>query len=532
MLLLAVRCAQITPLTGGQKDATPPKPLHFSQPNASTNFKEKFIEIEFDEFISLKDVANQLIVTPQIKQIPTIQLHGKKLRIEFNDTLASNTTYKLAFGNSISDLNESNVLRNFEYVFSTGTVLDSLTINGQILNSTNKKPVSQVSIGLYDIHANDSIVYKNKPLYVSTTNEDGKFTFGYLPNKTFKIVGIKDDNHNWLYDGSEEQIAFSNAPINPINSPSVGLTLFSELPNKLFVKKSFSSEYGKALIIYNRPTSAIKSLKGQGVIDYLQHKRKDTLSIFYDKKFDTLKVVVQYESHAADTLMVRIPSESFFVDQFKRKKITYNLKPDFGKIVPFFDKPGFALNMPIPSSKINYSKMYLFEQHDTIVTKIPFTILSDKNLTTAFKINTVLKPETNYTLSIGAFALLDDDQRANDSIAFSFKTNTSDDYAKLNMKLLFPKKEHYIVMLFNDKDQLVNEKTITFSLTSTSEKSIQYEHLIPGSYFVRVIEDANKNAVFDTGDYFLQKQPECIYIRSAPIQLMAGWEIETEWLVE
>lgn len=321
VLLFAVRCAQITPLTGGKKDTTPPKPISFSQPNASVNFKEKFIEIEFDEFISLKNVSNEVVITPQVKQFPNFQVHGKKLKIEFNDTLASNTTYKLTFGNSISDVNESNVLQNFEYIFSTGNILDSLTVKGRITNSVDKKPVSDVLIGLYDNKSNDSIIYKEKPLYMTKSNKDGQFIFKYLPNTLFKIVGIKDNNRNWLYDGSEEQIAFSDSIVNPVDSSSILLSLFKECPNKTFIKKSFSSEYGKAYVVYNRTLTDIADVKGQGVISYEQNYQKDTLIVFYENIFDTLKFVVHHELNLlSDTLTIRIPSQKTYNEQLKEKK--------------------------------------------------------------------------------------------------------------------------------------------------------------------------------------------------------------------
>lgn len=531
--MFAVRCAQITPLTGGKKDTTPPKPIVFSHPNASINFKEKFIEIEFDEFISLKNVTNEVVITPQVKQFPNFQVHGKKLKIEFNDTLANNTTYKLTFGDCISDVNESNVLQNFEYVFSTGNIIDSLTVKGRIMNSADKKPVSDVLIGLYDVKSNDSIVYREKPLYMAKSNKDGQFIFKYLPNTLFKIVGIKDSNHNWLYDGSDEQIAFSNSIVNPADSSTVVLSLFKERPNKTFIKKSFSTEYGKAYVVYNKTLTGIADVKGKGVISYEQNYQKDTLIVFYENTFDTLKLEVHHELNLLlDTLTIRIPSEKTYNEQLKEKKIIYTLKPDFVNIVPFFEQPGFVLNAPVQLSKINSTKIYLYEQQDTSIVKIPFTIFSDKALTTTFKLNTNLKPETNYTLSIAASALFNDNGRTNDPTSFVFKTNSNEDYAQLNMKMLFPKKEQYIVMLFNDKNQLINEQVMTFSLAATVEKSIHYERLIPGTYSIKIIKDVNKNGLFDTGDYFLKKQPETIYINPLSIKLMSGWEIENEWLIK
>ncbi len=530
LVLLSIQCAHITPLTGGKKDAAPPKILKFNPANTSVNFKSKVIEIEFDEYIVLKDVANQFIITPQTKEMPDIQAFGKKLKITFNETLLPNTTYKLAFGNAINDLNESNVLQNFEYIFSTGPTIDSLKLSGQVLNSLDKKPVNQVLIGLYDLKTNDSIIYKDKPLYITKTNEGGYFDFNYLPNSSFKIVAIKDQNKNLLYDGSEEEIAFSKEFVNPNDSNTISLLLFKETPTKSFIKKSFSPEYGKAYVIYNKPQLSVTQVIAKGLINYSQSRSKDTLIIYYAKKFDTLETVIKYGSKKTDTLYIKVLSEIAFEKQ--NKNLKYILQINFSTILPFYELPSIKLNIPVDAKNIITDKIVLMEKTDSDIKKLPFTILKEDGLITKFKIQSDFKPETNYLLIIHKAAITDDSQRSNDSITYQFTTSAIEDYAQLNMKLLFPKKENYIVMLLNAKEQIIDERIVEFSLNSTSEKIIEYKNLIPGNYFIKVVEDANKNGLFDMGDYFLKHQPETIFVNTLPIKLLAGWEIENEWIVK
>ena len=167
IVLVLTQCAQITPLTGGKKDTTAPKAISYFPGNATTHFDKKYIEIIFDEFISLKNLSNEFIITPQTIENPEIQTNGKKLKITFNEQLLPNTTYKLAFGNSIVDIRESNPILNFEYVFSTGATIDSLKILGYVFSAETKKPQSNILVGLYSSNANDSIVYKQKPLYIT-----------------------------------------------------------------------------------------------------------------------------------------------------------------------------------------------------------------------------------------------------------------------------------------------------------------------------------------------------------------------------
>lgn len=532
LILLSTRCAQIAPLTGGKIDTSPPKSISFNPPNASLNFNAKSIEINFNEYIVLKDIANQFIITPQTKETPDIEASGKKLKIKFNESLLPNTTYKLAFGNAISDLNESNNLQNFEYVFSTGSTIDSLKLSGQIINAFDKKPESDVLIGLYDINSNDSIIYKQKPVYITKANSNGNFNFNYLPNSLFKIVAIKDQNKNLLYDGSEEQISFMKDPVNTNDSSKISMLLFKEMPTKNFIKKSFSPEYGKAIIVYNKPQMDINNVNAKGIIHFQQNKLKDTLILYYTNKFDTLQVFVNHKSKSIDTIQVKIPSERAIDKQYKSNLIKFNLLSNITPSFPFYQLPTFELNFITESKNIFLDKIILLEKTDSITKPLPLSLIMDKGWNTHFVIQAEFKTESSYTLTIYKGAITDDSKRINDSVAYQFKTNVIDDYAQLNMKLFFPKKENYIVMLLNDKEQIINERVIEFSLTSTSEKNLEYKYLTPGNYYMKVIEDANKNGVFDTGDYFLNKQPEIIYINSTPVKLLAGWEIENEWIIK
>ncbi len=532
LVLFGIRCAQITPLSGGKKDNTPPKAITYKPANVSLNFNSKIIEIHFDEYIVIKDIANQFIITPQVKETPEILVTGKNLRIVFKEPLLPNTTYKLSFGNAITDLNENNILPNFEYIFSTGSTIDSLKLSGQVLNSMNQKPASEILIGLYNMNANDSIIFNDKPIYITKSNSDGNFTFNYLPNSLFKIVGIKDQNKNLLYDGSEEQIAFKKNFVSPKDSDFISLTLFKETPSKNFIKRSYSPQYGKAFIIYNKAQLDIKTVEANGLIAYEQNKSNDTLILYYTNKFDTLAAYIKYQSRKTDTLYIKISTRTAFEKLVKNKELKYTIRPDFNQALPFYTLPGFELNIPVDLKNLKEDKIALIQKTDSGSIKLPFTILKDKDHLTSFKVQAEFKPEVSYELTINKGFISNDESRANDSITYKFTTTSVDDYAHLKMKLLFPMKENYIIMLMNDKEQIVDERTVEFSLTSTSEKIVEYKNLIPGTYFFRIVEDVNKNGHFDVGNYFLKQQPEFIFIDPTPIKLLAGWEIENEWIIK
>lgn len=531
IVFICTRCAQITPLTGGKKDTIPPKVLKSVPENASVNFTAKEIEIQFDEYITLKDLANQLVVTPQLQETPEIEASGKKLKIKFTTPLKPNTTYRLFFGNAVTDIRENNPLQNFEYVFSTGSSIDSLKLNGQVINAFDKLPVDKLLVGLYNAEASDSVVYKEKPLYISKTDGSGNFKFNYLPNASFKIAAIKDQNKNFLYDGSEEQIAFSEKLVNPIDSSVLIMYLFKEVPFKSFIKKSVPAEYGKAYIIYNKAQNDIKGVKANGLVHYSINALKDSLTLYYDHTYDTLKTHILYQNKKTDTLYIKVPSKAVYAKQQTSGFIKYILSSTISSQLPFYELPKFTLNFPAEEKDIRKEKITLYEVKDTTKQVKEFSIINQSAYSTLFTIKSSFKPETSYRLIFNKGAFANEAGRTNDSICYNFKTTYNDDYGQLNLKLFFPKKENYLVQLLNDKAQIIKESKIEFALTSTSEKTLKYENLIPGNYFIKVVEDANKNGLFDSGDYFLHQQAETIFINPTPIKLLAGWEIENEWKV-
>jgi hypothetical protein len=210
------RCANIVPPTGGPRDTIPPVLVRSNPPNYSTRFTGREIHIEFDEFIQLRNVNQQFIITPPQTERPIFRVRGRNLYIDINADPIPNATYTLNFGEAIVDLNEGNALSNFEFVFSTGDVIDSLSYSGYVLNAYDNKPVEGVVVMMYDV-LQDSVPYRKIPLYANRTRKDGGFQLNNLRADTFLIFALTDANNNYLYDRpGEEAIAFLNEYKKPI----------------------------------------------------------------------------------------------------------------------------------------------------------------------------------------------------------------------------------------------------------------------------------------------------------------------------
>ena len=207
---LAQRCANAVAPTGGPKDEKPPVVVEAVPENHCINFNGKKIEITFDEYITLENANQNVLISPPLSEKPDIKLKNKTVVIKFKEDLASNTTYTINFGTAIKDLHEGNQFKDYVYSFSTGDHIDTLAIAGKVLNASDKKPVEDVYVSLYaaDRDNLDSLPMTTIPDYLTKTDKDGKFSLNGLADKKYLVFALKDANANLYFDLPNEEVAF------------------------------------------------------------------------------------------------------------------------------------------------------------------------------------------------------------------------------------------------------------------------------------------------------------------------------------
>jgi len=211
---LLMSCAQQGSLTGGEKDTEPPKIIKSEPPNFSTHFATGKIVMTFDEYFDLRNINQKLVVSPPMDHKPEFKVKGKSLEIRLKDSLQPGRTYAINFGDALVDLNEANALKNFQFVFSTGSTIDSLQASGNVVMVPDGKPAEDVLVMLYD-GTSDSLPLKEIPLYISRTDKEGKFTLKNLAAGSYRIFALKDANNNMLFDQPTEAIAFLDSLLTP-----------------------------------------------------------------------------------------------------------------------------------------------------------------------------------------------------------------------------------------------------------------------------------------------------------------------------
>lgn len=240
---LVTGCAQIGAPTGGPKDSIPPELVSATPKLLSTNFTGNKITLIFNEYVDVKDIQTNVLVSPYPKTNPQVDFKLKTVTVKLKDTLLENTTYAINFGNAIQDNNEGNPFRNFTYVFSTGNTIDSLQLRGQVIIAETGKKDSTIIAMLYR-NADDSSVQKSKPNYIAKLDSSGNFKFTNLSAGSYKVYALKDGDGGKTYNSKIELFAFADSEVI-VSDSSAPVTLFAFEEEKE-IKKSVVTVPAKA----------------------------------------------------------------------------------------------------------------------------------------------------------------------------------------------------------------------------------------------------------------------------------------------
>lgn len=580
------RCANPVAPEGGPKDTKPPKALNFDPPNFSTNFKDNSIKIDFDEFIVIKNQAAEVNVSPPLKTIPDLRLRGKSLVVKLDDTLTANTTYSIDFGKSISDITENNALIGFSYVFSTGPYIDSLSLQGKVINAFDLSPQKDLFallyMDIYDTIAFDSLPFKVKPYYVTKTNEKGEFLFHNLRASSMKLTALADQNGNLIFDQASEKVAFADSLVRPYYIPipktdsattlkdslkpgfdsaktkaagagtSAGISktagdstkkdtslklpafpnhllfLFDDIDSIQRIQKSLVIKKGLVLVTFSFPAKSL-SLKPLNCDTAKPWALKE-----YSRQKDSLYLWLTNTN--MDSLILRVCQENKVLDTLKLELISKDDKASSRKKEQSKLYLGVSNNTSAASLNQfagNYNMTFSYPLASANLNRI--RLIQDKDTLKPkvyfpdstkrrLTLETKWKEDKNYSIFIPDSVFIGINGLANDTIRSTFKTRQARDFGNLILDLDISKHPgEYIIQILNERDAVLGEKKI-----KTSGK-VKFEYLIPGKFKIKGIYDRNHNGRWDTGNFRKKLQPEEVFFLQKLIEIRANWDVEEKW---
>lgn len=581
---------------GGPKDLTPPKAASMNPENNATNVSKKKIELQFNEFVEVKSAQQKVIVSPPQKIPATIQANGKKVTIEFADSLIPNTTYTIDFTDALRDLNEGNVLDGFTYAFSTGNKIDTMQISGRVLNAMDLNPLSGVQVGIYETNQKgDSTgpLYQ-MPLRITKTDSTGHFTIKNIKDGTYDIYALEDKNSDYILTKGECFGFIDNSVKTAVESierrDTVRIDLakadanskkkkkkLAEIPDSLRYKDtivhSIVQHYTPddiLLLASAMPTTPQKVKKTERKspfrIDIFMHNKtarkrpkvrclnEENADILkcYSKENDSITIWIKDSvMAAADTIKLEVKYETLDsldkptdkTDTIKAvfsKKMLQKLKKEkqtlgFAKIednVPFYAPLRVAFDLPV--SEIDTSKIKLYSAEDTTWTQIPLTQY------------TVTEIDSTSSTNSGYFAGYEYKVEWNEELKYTIKVDSGAAFGLGGVTNKALKKEFKII----GSDKYANLKVITknsgknpvIQLLNDKDEVIRekredangtlFEHLAQGDYYLRLYNDENNDGEWTPGDFKEKRHAEKVFYLNTKVHLRANWDIDQEWDVE
>ena len=591
LCLLLTGCANrgIGP-QGGPKDTIPPVVVKETPANGSNHFKDKKIEILFNEYLQLDNVQANLLVSPPQQVPPDVKAQGKKVVITMQEDLIDSTTYTLDFGNSICDYTEKNPIRGYQYAFTTGDRIDSLEVYGVVVNAEDLNPVSGVLVGL---HANlsDSAFSTLPFTRIARTDSLGGFGVRNLRGGQYRLYALQDLSRDYCYQPGEG-LAFADSLVVPeyqveivrdtiwrdtflvdnqtldtitmgivdsariVENTYVGpsdllLWFFRENKVRHYFQRAYREEQHTIRLVFGAPQDSLP------VVRALPPSAMDSLA--NDSAWiDPMQYALLQANPTRDTLVywltdsLAIGQDSIFLEMtYLKSDSAYNIVPQTDTISAIYRAPRLTAKAKEAIDKKNRERMLElrsnaksgFEVYDTlrILSPMPIDSVWADSIGLYEKVDTVyksvpftLQPTDSVPLGYLVVARLEQGKSYElrlDSGAVRDVYGVANKEKKFTLQLKTAEDYSTLLIKIPTYDpairlQLLDEKDKPVRELSARPEGTKFEYLTPKAYYLRLYFDLDGNGKWTTGDWATKRQPEPVFYFPAKLTLRANWDFE------
>lgn len=573
--LVVYSCANRGYPEGGPKDETAPVIIDSDPANGTLNFDKKRANIYFDEFVQLKEVTEKFMISPPQKKKPLVKLRGKRVLIQFQDTLRENTTYSLDFGDAIVDNNEGNPLGDYRYSFSTGDRIDTMRVGGYVYDAYSRKPLENMYVMLYQKHA-DSIPLLEVPSYVGRTDTAGYFSITNIKQDHYKIIAIDDANRNYMFESPAEKIGFIDSLVYPVSyeltkrdtasddttamisytaygPDNITLFAFEEEKNNLYLIDGTRPQKERLNFVFSIPRKDKLKIDllniDEGEEWYIKehsinndtinlwirdssiYKRDSLLAEIKYLKTDTLGLIVQ----ATDTLKLNFVTAKKDVKKKKRKKKKKEQKAkktefldvdiNLGSSVDINSSVRFKFNQPVVENFEDKVALYMLK--DTLKLRQDIVIKQDSLKINQFQMIYKWQPEMKYSLVVDSAAINSIYGLHNNKIENNFTVRAENYYGKILLNL-----ENVTTPVVIQLVQGKKEEKVIRTQRGDKDGVYTFKYLQAGEYRFKVIKDLNGNGKWDTGYYLEKRQAEKVLYMKQVMKVRQNWDFEQTWKLE
>lgn len=521
--LFCTRCATVSFPTGGPKDERGPRLMEAIPESGTTNFPGKSIILRFDEWVKIDNPAQNVFTSPPLGNSVSYVARKNTLMVVFKEDLAPNTTYHINFGNSIKDVNEGNPLNNFHFVFATGDAIDSLQYQGRLAAINDAEINENTLIGLYPVDSlsadNDSVFAQERPFYFTFAEDNGNFLLDYLKAGTYRVYALTDRNNNYYYDLPNEGIGFlDSAIVLRENILLAEIPFFLPEPAEARVT-AFTTKVSNYKIEYELAKSvpAADSLTIVALQDSLQvpvyhriSEDRKKINAWIGPEIENLKsirTVFLWNGNVIDTF-------EHTISGLKKPNLEITIAP-----LELTSNDSLIVTLSNPIGR-PCDKMALIDTLNDDTVALNTHKLTDFQLIA--RPDQALTENVVYTLLRTDSCLVDIYARYQKTPEVFLKYVPTEERGTLHISFeaLDPTTD-YIIRIRDE-----TQKVVARRLIREEAAKISVANLRPGKYSLEVIEDANRNGVWNSGSLFPKRLPEQIYIHPKQFTLRANWEVE------
>jgi uncharacterized protein (DUF2141 family) len=511
-ILFLFACAKQSSPTGGPKDTIPPTVTRYIPQNKSTNFKGRSFELEFNEYVQLKNPKEEIIVSPTIGKNYKVDAKKNTIKLTSETDLDDSTTYTINFRDAVTDITEQNPAKNLRMAISTGSYIDSLSIEGNVKNIIDEKPSKDVTVGLQPYSDTFSIL-KDQPTYFTKTDEKGNFIIENLKPGLYLISAVKDANKNLIADTKSEAYAFlKDSILLDGNKKGIKLGLVKQDTRPLKITST-------------RPYNTYFNIKtSKNIIDY-QIRSDDSTDLYHSFGPDQSNIVIYNTLVNRDSALVHLTvrdsidnrADSSFYIKFRAgtpEKFTFNISN--AKLIGHTRELSFDVTFSKPLKELDFDSIRF--QVDSLTT-LNFTQQEvDYNESSRTMKIKKLVPKGTYTKPPDAEgANVPELPKYLNTLklgraSFISIENDSSAEASQNIPLQWEQDLGLISVETKGHEPAIIElvdKNLKVVRSARGPKAT-FADLEPSDYLVRVIIDRNNNGKWDAGNYIKKIEPEKI----------------------
>lgn len=587
LLAIFISCANMGNPEGGLYDEEPPKIVATYPTDKSTNIDTKKFTILFDEYVSIENATEKVVVSPPQLEAPEIKSSGKKIIVELKDSLKPNTTYTIDFSDAIVDFREGNPLGNYTYSFSTGEKIDTFEIAGNVLDASNFEPVKGILVGLYDDLA-DSAFTTTPMQRVSRTDSRGRFIIKGVPQRPHRVYALQDMDQDFKFSQKGEAIAFTPEKFTPSTAMAtrqdtlwhdslhidsikqiryqkftpddIVLLSFTEEQTDRHLIKAERQDPEKFSLYFSYADGTEPTIRGLNfdekdkfVIE--SSVKKDTMTYWLKDTAlinkDTLTIELQYLMtdtlhqlvNQIDTLELH-PKLSYE----RRQKLAQQEFEKWEKEQNKLKKKGLPYDSIMPpkplSMRIGNNKLApdgIFE----IIFSTPLQTFNRDSVHLYVQVDTLwyrapfeMHRKANKLMEYEIIAEWRDGATYSlefDTLAFSDIYGNVTHPQKIGIQIGNPDEYSSLTIMVSGAKadslyvELLDKSDKPLRKAKVEDGLAEFYYLKPGEYYLRAFEDDNHNGIWDTGLYSENRMAERVYYYNKSVECKEKWDATMTW---